>query len=142
MGQSQSVEVHGTVAPGYESVREMFEENFRAGREENAQLCVYVGETRVVDLWASLSNNPAFTGDSLTNVFSRWVQRLFPWFWLSGSVLCILRCYDVGLQHEELDCDLPGAAGGPRSAGLQAAYRPLLAGVRPARQGWACRCEA
>ena len=80
MGQRQSVEVHGTVAPGYESVREMFEENFRAGREENAQLCVYVGEQRVVDLWASLSNNPAFTGDSLTTVFSRWVQRLFPWF--------------------------------------------------------------
>jgi len=88
MGQRQSVEVHGTVAPGYESVREMFEENFRAGREENAQLCVYVGEQRVVDLWASLSNNPAFTGDSLTTVFSSTK---------SLTAICLARLVDRGL---------------------------------------------
>merc|ERR1712088_942724 len=41
----------------------MFERNFSRGADETAQLCVYVGEEVVVDLWA-------YTGDTLTNVFS------------------------------------------------------------------------
>ena len=57
------------MAPGYETVKEMFEENFRAGREDNAQLCVYVGEKLVVDLWG-YSSDTSYTGDTLTNVFS------------------------------------------------------------------------
>ena len=39
-GASSSVSVEGSVAPGYESVKEMFEHNFRRGAEESAQLCV------------------------------------------------------------------------------------------------------
>merc|ERR1711874_823096 len=71
MGQSssKSVSVEGFVAPGYESVREMFERNFRRGSDESSQLCVYVGEEVVVDLWASTSHS-SYTGDTLTNVFS------------------------------------------------------------------------
>eukprot|EP00092_Neocalanus_flemingeri_P035097 GFUD01038195.1.p1 GENE.GFUD01038195.1~~GFUD01038195.1.p1 ORF type:complete len:419 (+),score=109.73 GFUD01038195.1:184-1440(+) len=71
MGQTygKNYKVEGTVAPGYETVKEMFEENFRAGREENAQLCVYVGDEVVVDLWG-YSSDTAYTGDTLTNVFS------------------------------------------------------------------------
>jgi len=68
MGQGQST-IEGTVAPGYESVRDKFEENFRTGRETSAQLCVYVGEEKVVDLWGSIKDKE-FTGDSITNVFS------------------------------------------------------------------------
>ena len=41
------------------------------GREESAQLCVYVGEEKVVDLWGS--PNPSYTPDTLTNVFSRYM---------------------------------------------------------------------
>ena len=71
MGQSssKSVAVEGFVSPGYESVREMFERNFSRGAEESSQLCVYVGEEVVVDLWGSTSHSP-YTGDTLTNVFS------------------------------------------------------------------------
>ena len=47
----------------------MFTNNFRRGREDSSQLCVYVGGERVVDLWASLSD-PTYTADTLTNVFS------------------------------------------------------------------------
>ena len=66
---------------GYESVKEKFEENFRTGRETrwmnvislfvnfSAQLCVYVGEEKVVDLWGSIKDKD-FSGDSITNVFS------------------------------------------------------------------------
>jgi len=71
MGQAygKDYKVEGTVAPGYESVKEIFEENFRAGLEDNAQLCVYVGEELVVDLWG-YSSDQAYNGDTLTNVFS------------------------------------------------------------------------
>ena len=40
--------IHGTVAPGFEPVRELFAENFRRGLEEDAQCCAYVGEEKVV----------------------------------------------------------------------------------------------
>ena len=73
MGQGCSCRVHdsvgGTVAPGYESVKVMFEENFHRGSDESSQLCVYVGEEKVVDLWCSVKD-PGYTGDTLTNVFS------------------------------------------------------------------------
>jgi hypothetical protein len=41
------------------SDREMFTANFKAGREREAQLCVYVGETRVIDLWGSATGDKA-----------------------------------------------------------------------------------
>ena len=41
------------------------------GREESAQLCVYVGEEKVVDLWGS--PNPSYTPDTLATVFSRYM---------------------------------------------------------------------
>ena len=74
MGQgASSNKIHdsigGFVAPGYESVKVMFEENFQRGSDESSQLCVYVGEEMVVDLWSSTSL-PSYTGDTLTNVFS------------------------------------------------------------------------
>jgi len=70
MGQSGSkVVVQGEVAAGYESVKELFQENFDTGREESAQLCVYVGGEKVVDLWGSRSQ-ASYTADTLTNVFS------------------------------------------------------------------------
>ena len=49
MGQKSSkpVKVEGTVSPGFESVKEMFENNFRRGADDSAQLCVYVGEEKV-----------------------------------------------------------------------------------------------
>ena len=72
MGQRSTrpaIEIQGTVAPGFESVKELFEKNFIDGRDENAQLCVYVGEEKVVDLWCSLTDTD-YSGDSLVNVFS------------------------------------------------------------------------
>lgn len=71
MGQqsSKDIVINGTVSKGYEPVKEMFTDNFRIGREDSAQLCVYVGEEKVVDLWASASV-PTYNADTLTNVFS------------------------------------------------------------------------
>ena len=88
MWQNHSVKVEGTVAPGYETVRDMFEANFREGREDNAQLSVYVGEELVVDLWASLYSSSPYTGDTLSNVFSSTK---------SLTAICMARMVDKGL---------------------------------------------
>ena len=55
MGQqsSRGVVVQGTVAPGFESVKEMFQQNFARGAEDSAQLCVYLGDKKVADISTS-----------------------------------------------------------------------------------------
>lgn len=62
--------VHGTVQPAFESVRQLFETNMRQLAEQNAQLCVYVDNEPVVDLWYTAAPDDDFDGDSLVNVFS------------------------------------------------------------------------
>ena len=46
--------ISGSVAPGYEPVKEMFEKNFENGTEEHSQLCAYVKGEKVVDLWGTV----------------------------------------------------------------------------------------
>ena len=65
MGQ---ITVKGNVAPGFESLRKLFEQRMHELWEDNAQLCVYVGDEKVVDLTASTSDT--FSADSIINVFS------------------------------------------------------------------------
>ena len=68
---SGKFEVHGTVSPGYESVRDLFARALDMGSESSAQLCIYVGEERVVDLWGSRKEfSEGFDADTLETVFS------------------------------------------------------------------------
>lgn len=62
--------VQGTVAPGFESVRTVYERETQTMEEENTQLCVYYQGERVVDLWSSAADDAAFSPDSIVNVFS------------------------------------------------------------------------
>jgi CubicO group peptidase (beta-lactamase class C family) len=62
--------IEGYVAPGFEAVQALYEHNMATLAERNTQLCVYVGETPVVDLWGSAIDDASFSGDSLVNVFS------------------------------------------------------------------------
>jgi len=62
--------VKGEVAPGYESVKELFSQNMHSPAEEKAQLCVYVKGEKVVDLVAAPEGDETFTADSLVNVWS------------------------------------------------------------------------
>ena len=64
------VQIHGSVAPGFESVRALFEHKMNRLKERHSQLCVYVKGEQVVDLWASAVDEPGFSPDSLVNVFS------------------------------------------------------------------------
>jgi CubicO group peptidase (beta-lactamase class C family) len=66
----KQIRVEGTVAPGFESVKQLYEHNMRTLAEESTQLCVYYGEEKVVDLWACVTENTDFSPDSLINVFS------------------------------------------------------------------------
>lgn len=47
-----NVDVHGTVAAGFEPVRDAFVRNFATGGERGAAVTVYRDGRRVVDLWA------------------------------------------------------------------------------------------
>ena len=62
--------IQGTVAPGFEPVRDALARDLDRLEEENVQLCVYHKGERVVDLWASTTNDATFSPDSLINVFS------------------------------------------------------------------------
>ena len=65
--------VRGTVAPGFERVRDAFEENFRRRGEIGAACCVYVKGERVVDLWGGLRDertSAPWEPDTMVIVFS------------------------------------------------------------------------
>ena len=64
--------VHGFCNENFAAVRELFTANFLSGEEENAQLCVYVGNELVIDLWGCRDEgNPSGYGpDSLQVCFS------------------------------------------------------------------------
>ncbi len=67
---AKQTRVQGTVSPGFESVKEVYERELETMAEENTQLCVYYKGERVVDLWASNTNDEAFSADSIVNIFS------------------------------------------------------------------------
>lgn len=45
--------VQGSVAPGFESVKQRFEQQTNTLAEDNAQRCVYHQVQKLVDLWSS-----------------------------------------------------------------------------------------
>lgn len=67
------MQTHGHVRPGYEAVRTVFEENFRARDEVGAAVAVVVANELVVDLWGGMANphtNLPWREDTLVNMFS------------------------------------------------------------------------
>jgi len=65
-----SLVITGDVQSGFEPVRALFERTMQDQAEQHAQLCVYVGEDRVVDLCATHDPAAGFTADSIVNIFS------------------------------------------------------------------------
>mmetsp|Transcript_21956 Transcript_21956/g.43162 ORF Transcript_21956/g.43162 Transcript_21956/m.43162 type:complete len:472 (-) Transcript_21956:71-1486(-) len=59
-----------TLKPGFESVRDVFEANYREGREEGSQLAVYVNGELVVDLNGGRNKERKLAADDLTVIFS------------------------------------------------------------------------
>lgn len=64
------MKIAGHITPGFERVKQLYERNMHSLAERNTQLCIYVGEECVLDLWGSAIDDANFTADSLVNVFS------------------------------------------------------------------------
>ncbi len=67
------VTVSGFVAPGFEGVRTVFQQNFEVHREVGASVCAYLNGELVVDLWGGVahpSTGQAWEADSMINTFS------------------------------------------------------------------------
>ena len=67
---AQRIQINGLAAPGFESVKQLYEHQMNTMAEQNTQLCVYYRGEKVVDLWASATDDSKFSGDSLISVFS------------------------------------------------------------------------
>ena len=65
------MKVEGTVASGFETVRDAFGEG-QAIDEGGAQLCVYRNGRNVVDIWTGTDklNNRPYTADTITVLMS------------------------------------------------------------------------
>lgn len=100
-------EIHGTVAPGFEPVRDAFVANWRYAGEVGASLAITVDGETVVDLWggtATFDHGPGdWQEDTLINVWSTTKTM---------SYLCMLMLADRGL----LDLDEPVANHWPEFA--------------------------
>lgn len=60
----------GECSEGYQGVKDLFSSHLGSGKDENAQLCVYVDGKRVVDLWGSSIGDENYGPDDLQIVFS------------------------------------------------------------------------
>ena len=108
------VEVNGTVAPGFERVREVFEANFAERGELGAALSVWSGGQEVVDLVGGVvaPGGDPYTRDTLQMVASA----------TKGAMaICALRLAERG----ELDLDAPVAAYWPEFAAAGKARVPV-----------------
>lgn len=65
---SNRIQIEGSVEPGFESLKALFEKEMNSKEEDSAQLCIYHQGRKVVDLWASRHSD--FSPDSLINIFS------------------------------------------------------------------------
>lgn len=72
-GRSNAVPIQGTVAPGFETVRDAFRRNFTERGERGAACSIYHRGEKVVDLWGGYRDEDdaeEWTEDTLVLVFS------------------------------------------------------------------------
>ena len=70
---TETIEINGAVAPGFEAVKDAFAKNFSVGFEVGASLAVYRDGESLVDLWGGWSDQAKtrpWQRDTLVNVFS------------------------------------------------------------------------
>jgi len=102
-----STEIHGTVAPGYEAVRDAFASNWDLHEEAGASVCATVNGEVVFDLWGGTATyddgDAPWNEDTIINVWSTTKTMSF---------LCCLLLADRG----DLDLDAPVATYWPEFA--------------------------
>ena len=65
LAKESTITIGGTCINEFEAVRKLFYKSFLEGKEENAQLCIYLGDQCVVDLWGSFKGIEDYGPDSL-----------------------------------------------------------------------------
>jgi CubicO group peptidase (beta-lactamase class C family) len=117
--------VHGTVAPGFERVRAVFERNFVDDIEVGASFCAVLDGETVVDLWGGFQDRDhtrPWRADTLVNVYST----------TKGiAAIAFATLVDDGL----IDYDAPVAGYWPE---LRAAQDGLTVGQLLSHQGGIC----
>ncbi|WP_420452837.1 serine hydrolase domain-containing protein [Ilumatobacter sp.] len=124
-----SVEVHGTVASGFEGVRDAFAANWDQHGEVGASVCATVGGETVVDLWGGTATfddgERDWSEDTIINVWSTTKTMSF---------LCCLLLADRG----ELDLHAPVATYWPEfaAAGKEEVATRHVMGHTAGLSGW------
>ncbi|MCE2390253.1 MAG: beta-lactamase family protein [Proteobacteria bacterium] len=108
-----SAAIEGRVEPGYEPVREAFEENFRSHGDVGAAVCVYRHGRPVVDLWGGRDGERAWRSDQVVMVFS-------------STKGVTATCAHLLAQRGELDLDAPVADYWPEFAAQGKGEIPVL----------------
>src|SRR5690554_1477181 len=70
---NKMTQIQGYFDPRFETVRELFAQQQRDPQARGAALCVTVGDTTVLDIWAGVmdkDNSRVWEQDTLVNVFS------------------------------------------------------------------------
>ena len=122
-------EIHGTVAPGFEGVRDAFAANWEQHGDVGASVCATVGGEVVVDLWGGTATfddgERAWEDDTIINVWSTTKTMSF---------LCCLVLADRG----ELDLHAPVADYWPEFAagGKEAVATRHVMGHTAGLSGW------
>ena len=105
-GESAGAEINGTVAPGFERVRDAFAANFENHGEVGAAFSLYHRGAKVVDLWGGVADPETgrpWAEDSIVMVFSS----------TKGATAV---CAHVLAQRGDLDLDAPVATYWPEFA--------------------------
>ena len=93
------VTIHGTVAPGFEPVRDAFERNFRDHGEQGAACAAYVTGRKVVDLWAGIADHTTGRVWDEDTISLIWSATKGP------AAMCVHRL----AQRGDIDLDAPVA---------------------------------
>jgi CubicO group peptidase (beta-lactamase class C family) len=62
--------IEGYVHPDFAPVVDLFSKGFHDGSEAEAQLCVYHGGEKVIDVWGRADPETKYNGDTMQIVFS------------------------------------------------------------------------
>ena len=111
------IDVHGTVAPGFEAVRTVFENNFTNQGDVGASVAITVGGDTVVDLWGGTAtfDGPDDDEAGVPGVQGDWQEDTIINVWSTTKTMAALCCLMLA-DRGELDLYEPIATYWPEFA--------------------------
>lgn len=127
-------EIHGTVAPGFEGVRDAFAANFDQHGDVGASVCATVGGNIVADLWGGTATFDDSDGDDGDRA---WEEDTLINVWSTTKTMSFLCCLILA-DRGELDLYAPVANYWPEFAagGKEAVATRHIMGHTAGLSGW------